>query len=99
MVATVMAFESVSVIQAMIAWGESIQKPAINHFYPQRYGTPDHLAFWVASGVSYLSLCLAAGLGAVIVLSALEFVRFNSFRLYKLRKARRGLAENLALNE
>ncbi len=99
MVATVMAFESVSVIQAMIAWGESIQKPAINHFYPQRYGTPDHLAFWVASGISYLSLCLAAGLGAVIVLSALEFVRFNSFRLYKLRKARRGLAVNLALNE
>jgi hypothetical protein len=99
MVATVMAFESVSVIQAMIAWGESIQKPAVNHFYPQMYGTPDHLAFWVASGITYLSFCLAAGLGAVIVLSALEFIRFNSFRLYKVRKTRQRLAETLAANE
>jgi len=99
MVATVMAFESVSVIQAMIAWGESIQKPAVNHFYPQMYGTPDHLAFWVASGITYLSLCLAAGLGAVIVLSALEFIRFNLFRLHKVRKARQGLAVTLAFNE
>jgi hypothetical protein len=99
MVATVMAFESVSVIQAMIAWGESIQKPAVNHFYPQMYGAPDHLAFWVASGITYLSLCLAVGLGAVIVMSALEFIRFNIFRLYKARKTKQGLAKTLALNE
>ena len=99
MVATVMAFESVSVIQAMIAWGNSIKSPAVNHFYPQMYGTPDHLAFWVASGITYLSFCLAAGLGAVIVISAFEFIRFNSFRLYKVRKTRQGLAETLALNE
>jgi hypothetical protein len=99
MVANVMAFESVTVIQAMIAWGESIKDPAVNHFYPQMYGTPDHLAFWVACGIAYLSFCLAAGLGAVIVLSALEFIRFNGFRLYKIRKARQGAVEALALNE
>ncbi len=99
MVAVVMAFESTSVISAMIAWGNSIKDPAVNHFYPQIYGTPDHLAFWVTSGIGYLSFCLAAGLGAVIVLSALEFIRFNSFRLYKIRKARQGLAETLVLSE
>ena len=83
-----MAFESVTVIQAMIAWGQSIKDPVANHFYPQMYGTPDHLAFWVASGSPIFPLCLAAGLGSVIVLSAFEFIRFNSFRLYKVKKLR-----------
>ena len=99
MVAIVMAFESVTGIQAMIAWGQSIKYPVANHFYPRMYGTPDHLAFWVASGIAYLSLCLSTGLGAIIVLSGLEFIRFNSFRLYKVKKLRQESAQTLALNE
>jgi len=86
-----MAFVSVTFISALIDWGNSIEKPSIHHFNPQDYGISDHLDFWAVAGIGYVSLCLATGLGLAMVLSALEFIRFNSFRLYKVRKIRQGL--------
>ena len=95
MVAMDMAYISSTFIQALIAWGNSIEKPGVNVFHPQDYGIADHLSFWSMTGLGYLSICL--GLGAAMVLSALEFVRFNGRRLYKVRKLRQGLARNLAV--
>jgi hypothetical protein len=99
MVALDIAFISVIYISALIHWGNSITKPLTDHFDPQDYGKSDNLSFWVMSGLGYVSLCLAIGLGTAMVLSALEFIRFNSYRLHKMKKARQGLAETLAINE
>jgi hypothetical protein len=62
------------------------------------YPTP-HLDFWIFAGLSYVSFCLAAGFLAAIVLSGLEFIRFNSYRYYKVRKAERSRRTVLAINE
>jgi hypothetical protein len=107
MVALVLAFESVAMISAMIAWGNSIKNPETNHFDPSNYvnlTTTVHyptplLVFWIYSGISYVSICLVIGLTVAIALSGLEFIRFNSFRLYRAKKASRPAPGALALNE
>jgi hypothetical protein len=107
MVALVLAFESVAMISAMIAWGNSFAHPEMNHFDPfnydnlttsTHYPTPQ-LVFWIYSGITYVSICLAIGLTVAIVLSGLEFIRFNTFRLYRARKAARMVPGTLAMNE
>lgn len=107
MVALVLAFQSVAMISAMIDWGNSIEHPTTNHFDPSNYDnstihvhypTP-HLDFWIFSGLTYVSFCLAAGLAVAIALSGLEFIRFNSYRYYKMRKADRERPAVLAVNE
>jgi hypothetical protein len=109
MVAYVLSFESTAMISAMIAWGNSIKDPSKNHFDPGNYSSagatvspfhyPTQLVFWIFSGASYIALCLIIGLTVAIILSGLEFIRFNTFRLYRARKASRMAPSTLALNE
>ncbi len=83
MLAVVLAYQSTTVIACMIAWGNSTKTPPQAHFIPQKFGILDHLNFWVLAGVDYVMVCLTLGLLIAIVLSGLEFVRFNVYRLYK----------------
>jgi len=105
-VALVLAFVSVAMISALINWGNSIQHPD-QPFHPEsyfnaatqtHYPTP-HLDFWIFSGLSYVSFCLAAGFLIALMLSGLEFIRFNTYRYYKVRKAERTRHDVLAVNE
>jgi hypothetical protein len=105
-VAVGMAFVSVAMISALINWGNSIQHPD-QPFHPEsyfnattqtHYPTP-HLDFWIFSGLSYVSFCLLCGFAVAIVLSGLEFIRFNTYRYYKVRKAERARHDVLAVNE
>jgi hypothetical protein len=107
MVALVLAFESTAMISAMIAWGNSVQHQDTHHFDPtffpndttqMTYPTP-HLTFWIYTGLTYAALCLAAGFAVAMALSGLEFIRFNGWRYYKLRKAERDRRTVLAVNE
>jgi len=107
MVAMVLAFESTAMISAMIDWGNSIQHPTTNHFDPSSYVNsttqvhypPPHLAFWIFNGLTYVSFCLATGLLIAVILSGLEFIRFNSYRYYKMRQTDRKHQAILAVNE
>jgi hypothetical protein len=107
MVALVLAFESTAMISAMIDWGNSVEHPLTKHFDPSNYMNvttqvhypPPHLAFWIFSGLTYVSFCLAAGLLVAVILSGLEFIRFNGYRYYKMRKADRNRQAILAVNE
>jgi hypothetical protein len=96
MTALAMARISVIYISALIDWGNSITKPLTDHFDPRNYGMHDQLAFWALCSLGYVSLGLALGLGVVMVLSALEFIRFNSYRFYKISKARSAISTVLA---
>ena len=95
MVAIVLAFESTMMISALISWGNSIEHPLTEHFDPsnvfnsttQAHYPLSHLDFWVYSGLTYISFCLTIGFAVVIVLSGLEFIRFNGYRYYKARRA------------
>jgi hypothetical protein len=89
-VAIVMAYDSVALISDPLSYDNA----ATNTHYP----TP-HLPYWLFSGVTYLCVCLAVGLLTAIVLSGLEFLRFNGFRYYRMRKAMRELPKALAVNE
>jgi len=107
--ALVLAFVSTAMISALINWGNSIKTPG-QPFDPSSYDSPaamvtqahyptPHLDFWIISGLSYVSFCLAAGFLAALVLSGLEFIRFNTYRYYKVRKAERLRRTVPALNE
>jgi hypothetical protein len=110
MVALVLAFESTAMISALIDWGDSVEHPLTKHFDPLNYPSPPamvtqvhyptpHLDFWIFSGLTYVSFCLAVGLLVAVILSGLEFIRFNSYRYYKMRKADREHPSILAVNE
>ena len=107
--ALVLAFVSTAMISALINWGNSIEHPG-KPFNPFTYDSPagmatqthyptPHLDFWIFSGLSYLSFCLMCGFAVAIVLSGLEFIRFNTYRYYKVRKAERARHDVLAVNE
>ena len=93
----VIANESVVMIGALLAWGNSIRK--MTPFHPADFLPKEHLTYWLCAGLIYLCGCLVVGLATIIIASALEFIRFNGFRLYRVRKARRHAPEFLALNE
>ena len=110
MVALVLAFESTAMISALIDWGDSVEHPLTKHFDPLNYPSPPamvtqvhyptpHLDFWIFSGLTYVSFCLAAGLLVAVILSGLEFIRFNSYRYYKMRKADQERPSLLAVSE
>ena len=110
MVAIVLAFVSTAMISALIDWGNSIAHPLTDHFDPTSYASPPamvtqahyptpRLVFWIFSALTYGSFCLAAGLAVAMALSGLEFIRFNGWRYYKMRKAGRERRAVLAVNE
>jgi hypothetical protein len=86
--AIVMAYASVVYIKALIEWGNSIKDPVANVFHPGAYFTAQALEFWVVCGSVYLAACLAVGLGLTMAWTALEFIRFNTYRLFRLRRLR-----------
>jgi hypothetical protein len=105
-VALELAFVSVQMISALINWGNSIEHPNqpfnpesyFNDATQTHYPTP-HLDFWIFSGLSYVSFCLVYGYVITIALSGIEFIRFNAYRYYKVRKAERARRSVLAVNE
>jgi hypothetical protein len=104
MIGVAMAFDAAYLNPALGAWGNSIKDPRADHFDPSfllnsTNGHAAHLDFWIFSGLMHLFYCLVLGLGSAIVLSGLEFIRFNSYLYYKVRKADRQRRAVLAVNE
>lgn len=94
-----LAYESTVLIGALLQWSQSVRQPAHVFYDPQSFLAKEHLSYWLAEGIIYVAACLALGLVIVIVASAFEFIRFNGFRLYRVRKARHRATEILALND
>ncbi len=88
-VALVMAYISVVMIQAMVAWGSSISEPLKYHFDPWSYGFTNYSEYGIYAGAFYLGCCLIAGLVLVMLLSGLEFLRCQCYRYYQVRQAAR----------
>ena len=88
-VALVMAYLSVAMIQAMVAWGSSISEPRKYHFDPWSYGFTTHSEYGIYAGAFYLIVCLILGLVLVMVLMGLEFLCRNAYRYHQVRQAAR----------
>jgi hypothetical protein len=106
MVALVLAFESTAMISVLINWGNSVEHPLTEHFDPTNFASSatvyhptSHLDFWIFSGVTYVSFCLVVGFAVAMALSGLEFIRFNGWRYYRMRRAGRERRAVLAVNE
>jgi hypothetical protein len=99
LVAIELAYESTIMISALLAWSRSLQGSSPLAYHPQEFLQKEHLTSWLVSSPLYLCGCLVAGLTLVLIASALEFIRFNGFRLYRVRKARRHAPQILATND
>jgi hypothetical protein len=85
-------------IQALLEWSRDMRTPGSTLFRPGDYVGNATVHDWAITGPGLFAFSLAAGIALTIILSALEFIRFNLFRLYRLRKIK--IAEAVvALNE
>jgi hypothetical protein len=83
----VLASLSVTYIRALLDWGQAVRHQGHEPFVVEKYVGTDQVFEWTLSGPGCLFLWLAVGLAIALMLSALEFIRFNSFRLYRLQKS------------
>jgi len=96
--AMVIASTSATLIHALVTWGTSIEKSTSFSFDLRPSESSGDFFFWKFNSL-YCCICLATGLSLTLVLSALEFIRFNSFRYYKARRASQPAPASLVLNE
>ncbi len=83
MTAVACAFSSTTAISTAIAYGKFIQHS--HDFQSPKMIMLNHLETWLVFSVVDIAWCMSAGLGFVILVSGLEFIRFNVWRLYKGR--------------
>ena len=95
----VMARMSTIHIRALLDWSHAMQHPASVDFHPENYRSNTELYDWIIIGPGLLSVFLTAGLALALILSAMEFIRFNTWRLLRLRKARERISSVVAMNE